>query len=1521
MSTAVGGPPSADNLSPMNGRNQTIPAVPSVSSPMAVNGNNVGHDRTPSFTINSNSAPSFNANGGAVGAGPTAANKIQFGAMPTSAAVPASQSSTNLGVAPTHPRSSSPQTSPSPIPQPAPSGGRPPSSLQGPGNGVSFGQLGGEASDPTASPNFLFATTAKMLTSAQRPARAMPQGLGPGPQPIHLRRDSSQSSHGDMGNTGMPPGPGRGGYHNVGGRGRGGYPNQYGSHMAFSPNQNFRQTPNGRGMPLQQGYPPRQQGPYPGSPSIGTRSPAMMNANPATPQMNQTQMMYGGVPGPHNGYPSHMGGPYQVNRRVLSSIPDTVAPNVRGRGRGGTRGKYRDRGTQSWRDKKTDEAEVREKATVFPRDPALDVNQPSSTRRATAPVFQAGPPLPPPSDLSPESGNFERFLTGVSQNMQGQIQYAIDPSIQQMYQNHHFMQQQQVSGAHMPPQSPRPPYAQNPSAPYMQQSYSGQGQSYGPQPLSRTPSQMSGIDRPNSSLGQPPTPSMASTAGQPPSARTTSSPAPKSAFTLPPKKSAAIVIKNAQGEAVTFSKPMPSPAKATPSPAKSATPPVPTPSTPAIQPIDEPHNRTESVNVKSNDEKKREMQEAVAKKLADEAKAKQDVADEEAKAAKLKEDEANRASEALKAEEAAAIKAKEDAEAAKATEEASKAEEERVANEKKEEDTKAAQAASEAASEPSHDASKPIDDDEPDFDAIEAELAALEAEEERKEAEYQKKKAVELEARKQTEREEEAAYEASLKQMEREAEEREEAAQKKAEAEAAAGSDNDEPKGPIASLKAEETATPPSGDSTGMQTPEESGAVTPISDISMGPPARANRNKKPAELTLNTTKAVEPPQPSAALKSLQSARFLEDPAKIEYPSAIASPNPALNTNAPSDRKFKYNKEFLMQFQAVFKEKPSVDWDIRVRETLGDGGDSTASARPSSARTPSGMGGRSVSNRPSVAAGAFSGQMGTFGASRAGPTVLPPGTTSAQRFAMSNAPAAAQRPQNPFEQFGRPVGQPLTGSSNISRSTSSNMIGGMSPRSGAPSRGGRQDSKRGGGKSSRRGQEEDKTMPLTVGMDLGPIQVSQGGWKARSLAGPGAAGPALGGDGYMAPDVVQRKVKSNLNKMTPEKFDKISDQILEIAAQSKDETDGRTLRQVIQLTFEKATDEAHWASMYAMFCKRMLESMSADIKDENIKDKNGSVVTGGNLFRKYLLNRCQEEFERGWKTNLPEKPEGQTEEAAMLSDEYYIEAAAKRRGLGLVKFIGELYKLGMLTERIMHECLKKLLDYEGMPDEAEVESLTSLLRTVGAHLDNPASKAQPAMNVYFARMNDIMNMPDLPSRLRFMLLDVIELRRKGWSSKEDNKGPKTIQEIRAEAEAQARQAEAARLASQANRGGGGRMPMGRGDARSFSYNQMPPPDRSADRVGTDDLRRLGNRALRTPSHAPSGPGGQFGPTSLLSGRTNSGPRRNLGPGGNLLAQRENSGNSSRTATPPVAKDESSTNAFRYAANPPPQTCRC
>jgi translation initiation factor 4G len=793
------------------------------------------------------------------------------------------------------------------------------------------------------------------------------------------------------------------------------------------------------------------------------------------------------------------------------------------------------------------------------------------------------------------------------------------------------------------------------------------------------------------------------------------------------------------------------------------------------------------------------------------------------------------------------------------------------------------------------------EDDEFDIDAIEREIEEKEKLAAAKEAEYERKKQAEKEERERKLKEESDAWTRNMRNAEREAEAREEARLKELET----GHDEAEKKDreELFGLLKRVVGTP--SDSPAPTPPGDSDTHPPVSpDPSfpiMAPPARGGP-KRPVPLKLETNKTVEPPQQTAAMKSLHSARFIQDPSRICYPPSIVSPSPALNSNAPSDRKFKYNKEFLLQFQAVFKEKPSLDWDARVRETVGDAGETP---RPQSAR-PSTMGARNTS-RPGIQQN-FT--MGSFG-QPPNRQALPSGTTSEQRFALSNATRTGPMGASPFGQFGRPTGMVAPPISRTSSSAALHSTIPQSPRVGS-SRGGTRSGSKRDKQSLKKDDDSNKSMPLTAGIEVKALTVSTSGWKPRSL-GQAVAGPALGGEGHLTPDVVQRKVKANLNKMTPENFDRISDQILSIVSQSKDETDGRTLRQVIQLTFEKATDEAHWAPMYAKFCKRMLESMSAEIKDENIRDKAGNVVTGGSLFRKYLLNRCQEEFERGWKINLPERPEG-SEETTMMSDEYYIAAAAKRRGLGLVKFIGELFKLCMLTERIMHECVKKLVDYEGVPDVAEVESLTSLLRTIGASLDS-SDKGHSMMDAYFGRIRLMIETVGLPSRLKFMLMDVVDLRDANWRSKGGDKGPKTLNEIREEAVRQQHEHEMERLRQQANRGGAGRVPMGRGDSRNFSgdyRNQAPPQDFASSKVGTDDLRRL--KTTRNPNQPIS-----FGPSSMFGGSRSS-SRKTLGPGGNLVRGGDESGTSSRTGTPPAGKDRkedkeaaSSINAFSALAS--------
>lgn len=67
---------------------------------------------------------------------------------------------------------------------------------------------------------------------------------------------------------------------------------------------------------------------------------------------------------------------------------------------------------------------------------------------------------------------------------------------------------------------------------------------------------------------------------------------------------------------------------------------------------------------------------------------------------------------------------------------------------------------------------------------------------------------------------------------------------------------------------------------------------------------------------------------------------------------------------------------------------------------------------------------------------------------------------------------------------------------------------------------------------------------------------------------------------------------------------------------------------------------------------------------------------------------------------------------------------KKRSLGNIHFIGELFKLSMLTENIMHECIVKLLT---ACDEESLELMCKLMKTTGAKLDH--EKAQVKLKIF------------------------------------------------------------------------------------------------------------------------------------------------------------------------------------------------
>ncbi|KAB8339014.1 hypothetical protein FH972_021953 [Carpinus fangiana] len=1015
------------------------------------------------------------------------------------------------------------------------------------------------------------------------------------------------------------------------------------------------------------------------------------------------------------------------------------------------------------------------------------------------------------------------------------------------------------------PPSPRHQFQQVP--PTQRQSYiQGQyNQHAGAPNMSRTSSQVS--DRPASSLsGQQHTGTPSHASHTPSQSQSSIAPPPSanSNFTIPTKAKKGIVIKNAEGEVVTFGKPA-APAASlkapSPAPSSSAAPTPPPRSESTVSNNRAPsHTRTESKSAgKSAEEIKAQFQEQVKRLNKKDLK-------EENDTAVSSPDKAAAVSTETEPEQQ---KAPAEVEVPVVKTETPKEEKVEAEAEKAEAPKEAAPSAGEAKQGETAEEKKKREEEE-EFERMIAEMEAEDAKREAEQTAITERKAKEKAEKDAREKAAKDNVDEEMKRLEREAE----AAELKREEER-----DGKPTEQTAEEKAEAEKIFASLKKPAIG-PGAEGAESPTEDSSMPPPSvtkgAAGAKQKPVPLKLETAKSVEPAQPTPGMRSLRSARLLQLQSEtVKYPEGIQSPNPALNQGTRRSGKV-YDTDFLLQFKDAFKEKPSLEWDDKLKAIVGDQDGNKSARTPGSSRQ--------ASHRGLPSAGA----MGAMGSFQSGGRTLPSGTTSEQRFQASSSGRPTSM-QNPLAAMGN---LRAGGSFPMGAGMGMGGRGSMPTQSGRGGRGGsRNDSRR--GPSSRKEQENlAKTMPLTAGMDLKPIEVTASGWKPMSKSVATGPDPS----GHMDPAMVQRKVKSNLNKMTPENFDRIAEQILVIASQSKDEQDGRTLRQVIQLTFEKACDEAHWASMYAKFCKLMLEQMSPEIKDENVKDKSGNAVVGGPLFRKYLLNRCQDEFEKGWQVNLPEKEEGQTEEAAMLSDEYYIAAAAKRKGLGLIQFIGELYKLNMLSIRIMHQCVCKLLDFEGPPDEAAIESLVKLLRTVGGTMD--ASEQGPQLiKTYFERIQKIMATPNLPSRMHFMLLDTVELKKDGWRSKDDAKGPKTIQEIRDEALAAQQKAE---MEKARRPQGGPRMPQGRGDARNFSG---PPPDYNRNTVGTDDLRRLQKNSA---SRGAVGPARGLGPTSMFASRSNSG-RPGLGPA--MSGSGSTSRTASRKAEDKPEEEKSSANAFR------------
>ncbi len=349
---------------------------------------------------------------------------------------------------------------------------------------------------------------------------------------------------------------------------------------------------------------------------------------------------------------------------------------------------------------------------------------------------------------------------------------------------------------------------------------------------------------------------------------------------------------------------------------------------------------------------------------------------------------------------------------------------------------------------------------------------------------------------------------------------------------------------------------------------------------------------------------------------------------------------------------------------------------------------------------------------------------------------------------------------------------------------------------------------------------------------------------------------------------QKALKSTLNKITPQNFEKITEQIIEKINERKK---AKTLSGFINQIFDKALIETTFAELYA----KLVASLNPALPE--LEDDEGTPVQ----FRRTLLNKCQEEFERGALAmkavadrekrehekpaeeqveEVEEAPKDAEAEEGEISEEQLeklnaaeeakrqdkaqadAEVKARKRMLGNIIFVGQLFRFGVLTESVMHSCIKQLLEETQNPRSEDIECLCKLLTTVGRPMDTSTRNVKQTdesgavttvstrdmMGAYFKRIDVLSkNEEALDSRHRFMLADLIDLRRNNWVLRRATEGPKKIDDIHRDAAMERSRSQM--LDRQASRGGRDQ----RGPPRPAFDNRVDAPIRTMNRVGSQD----------------------------------------------------------------------------------------
>jgi translation initiation factor 4G len=211
-----------------------------------------------------------------------------------------------------------------------------------------------------------------------------------------------------------------------------------------------------------------------------------------------------------------------------------------------------------------------------------------------------------------------------------------------------------------------------------------------------------------------------------------------------------------------------------------------------------------------------------------------------------------------------------------------------------------------------------------------------------------------------------------------------------------------------------------------------------------------------------------------------------------------------------------------------------------------------------------------------------------------------------------------------------------------------------------------------------------------------------------------------------------QIRGILNKLSASNFNELANEFIQLNIRSRDH-----LMSLVDIIFKKAIVESKFNEIYAKLCY--------ELASYYIEDNDDKVY-----FRELLLNKCQQMFEES--ANIKILDRSVTVPVTVPVIETF---KSKEQITGCIKFIGELYNINLLTNKVVYSCFLILLSKVSPGNMYTIDCICTLMQTINVKF---VSSAPNEASSIYDRIEKLKNSDSTEKKDKFALMDILDLRK-------------------------------------------------------------------------------------------------------------------------------------------------------------------